>query len=361
LLLRKKHFLRILVLVLAMAIIPAALELGARVVYAVRLKNPSFIKYPHDNPYAANVIRVRSGKGDKSSGGAPTQATFQAGPGPIIPISLDKDGFRGQEFSQSTEVRYRVVTMGGSSTFSPECPPGTSYPEILGRLWNEELGEASVEVVNRAMIGMSSAGILKLLTEKIASLSPDLITLNGAYNDASSLLMMDFYNNPAPWHVKAMWGKSLFYTALFNTHLIKKHRATNPTEVVIEHYKRNLRDIAETARKNGIRLLFIVEPIRPLGAVEERRLPGRSNYSAFFESSIKTPIQELLCEKMIEIAAETGTPIIDPCPALADHPRRSELFVNFLHLTPAGAEVMAHEIVKLVDDKYGGLASLVGR
>jgi lysophospholipase L1-like esterase len=361
LLLRKKHFQRIFVIILALAIIPAALEFGARVVYAVRLKNSSFIKYPHDNPFAANVIRVRSGKGDKHTGKGLAQATFQAGPGPIIPIPINKDGFRGIDFSQPTEANYRVVAMGGSSTFSPECPPGTSYPEILGRLWNEELGASSVEVVNRAMIGMSSAGILKLLVEKIASESPDLITLNGAYNDASSLLMMDFYNRPAPWHLEILWGKSLFYTALFNTYLINKHRATNPADVVIGHYRRNLRDIVQTARKNGIRLLFIVEPIRPLGAVGERRPLGRPNYSAFFESSVKTPIQELLCEKMIEVAAETGTPIIDPRPALAEHPRREELFVNFLHLTPVGAEVMAHEIVKLVDEKYGGLASLVGQ
>jgi lysophospholipase L1-like esterase len=98
--------------------------------------------------------------------------------------NINSLGFRGEEFSaEKPDGVYRVVAIGGSTTFGVYLPWRQSYPYYLQQTLRERLGTDAVEVINAGMTGSTTAESLHRLFTQILPLQPDMVVVYHAYND----------------------------------------------------------------------------------------------------------------------------------------------------------------------------------
>lgn len=93
-------------------------------------------------------------------------------------------GFRGGDVSaEKPEDTYRIVAVGGSTTYSVHVEDyRESYPDLLND-YLHNAGFDSVEVINAGVSGYSSYDNLINLSFRVLPLKPDLIILYQGFND----------------------------------------------------------------------------------------------------------------------------------------------------------------------------------
>jgi len=348
-------------------ITPLLAEAGARVIYAVQYGNAGYLTYPTNAPLAPDAIAISIAVPNDHRPTPRPPGWHAYGPPDAVQhwLPINARGFRGRDVADPKGADLRVVCLGGSSTFSGECAAGESYPEVLEALWNEQLGHGAVEVFNMGMIGYSTAEIAPLLRDEVVGQDVDLVTVCSAYNNLQGLGLLDLREGIAPWHRRQLWGRSLFYTVVYNGW---RARGTlnRPWDTMVRRYRADLDAMIDVARDHDVELLFVLQPLADARRVKRQVLVERMNGSvddldwivAEFEraSEWHGPLQQ----EMVDVAERHGVSWIDPRPRLVDHPEPEDHFHAFLHLTPGGSRVMAEEIQRLVDEEYGGLRSLVG-
>lgn len=356
---------RIVYLLVMAVLIPLALEAGARVIYVVRLHNFAYLHYPKNAPLAMNTI-ISQAVSDSFTPAMklpPGPHQFIVGGNLLHEIMINDSGFRGKDFTDPKPAKRRIVTMGGSSTFSSEAPEGTSYPEVMEELLNEQYGQSAVEVINRGMNGFATTDVADLLVKDVAKHPVDLVTICSAFNAANDPVLIDLRKGRAPFIRRALWGRSLFYTALLNSRLSKKYSGAQEPEQVERRYRENLERIIETAKKNRFALMFILQPMldtdRIQTALIKPRTQGEDLSDLLNEFKNKLQIQRRLGEVMKQVGALHGVPVVDPRPALENAPDPSRYFWICLHLTDAGSKVMAEQIVLEMNEKFGGLEKVI--
>ncbi len=72
---------------------------------------------------------------------------------------------------------YRIVAMGGSSTYGTPNPYDETYPYYLQQVLRDDYGETNVEVVNDGVPGYTSWHNLVDLSTRVLTLDPDLVIL----------------------------------------------------------------------------------------------------------------------------------------------------------------------------------------
>jgi len=93
-------------------------------------------------------------------------------------------GYRGPEIEiPKPEGVYRIVALGGSTTYSSATEPQDSYPAQLQNILRDQYGYANVEVINGGMVGYSSWETLVSFEFRILELEPDMIILYDSVND----------------------------------------------------------------------------------------------------------------------------------------------------------------------------------
>ena len=102
----------------------------------------------------------------------------------------NSQGYRGKsvEFHKPPGVA-RVLTLGGSTTYSWGVPEGSTYPELLEQRLMETgvPGFEKVEVINGGTPSATTAEMLNYYHFKFHYYSPDLVILNPGGNDARAL------------------------------------------------------------------------------------------------------------------------------------------------------------------------------
>jgi lysophospholipase L1-like esterase len=355
-------------ILVSLVLVPLAVELGARAIYAIRTGNPGYLGYPYTAPVAADVIAV--------SIQAPIserRGTLEPGTHPLYvngellhTLEINSSGYRGRDIAAPKAAEVRIVALGGSSTMASECPEGETYPDQLEVVLDEHLGdEDAVEVLNMGMVGYSSADVAALF-ERVAARPPtDLVTVCSAFNDAFSSQLLDVRPGIGAWYTRALWGRSVFYTVMHNRLIARRH-AAQPWETTLDRYRRALEDMAGFGRRRGIQVLFVLQPLADLDrmdlSVVAERLARRGDGGV---EQIRRTVQESrarqeeLCEIMVQVAEERGVPWVDPRAALVEASHPEQLFFAFLHLTPEGSRAMAEEVVRQLEDRYGGLEGVL--
>lgn len=93
-------------------------------------------------------------------------------------------GYRGPETTvDKPDGVFRIVAMGGSTTYSTGTDVEHSYPAQLERILREDYGYTQVEVINAGFLGYSSWETLVNLAFRVLELEPDIILLYAAVND----------------------------------------------------------------------------------------------------------------------------------------------------------------------------------
>lgn len=93
-------------------------------------------------------------------------------------------GYRGPEVAIPKPAGvFRIVAMGGSTTYSTGTTADESYPALLQKILREEYGYTNVEVINAGVIGYTSWEILAAFEFRVLELEPDMLILYEAVND----------------------------------------------------------------------------------------------------------------------------------------------------------------------------------
>lgn len=186
-------------------------------------------------------------------------------------------GFRGPDFRPGKEPgTFRVVTLGGSSTFGFHNEDDETYPHHLQRLFDEQGGASQVEVINAGFPYYTTASIRSLLESEILMYDPDFVTLYTAYNDASWPLSL----HPALKALFWIQQHSSIYLVIKETVFPdsrvyqlqnRVRRRTHTTvdmgkieadaEAIAARYRDNVEAIADTLHSRGIGLLLIRQPM----------------------------------------------------------------------------------------------------
>ncbi len=93
-------------------------------------------------------------------------------------------GYRGPEVAipKPSNV-FRIVALGGSTTYSTATTAEEAYPHQLQNILREDYGQANVEVVNAGLPGYTSWDLLAAYMYRVVELEPDMLLIYEAIND----------------------------------------------------------------------------------------------------------------------------------------------------------------------------------
>ena len=121
--------------------------------------------------------------------------------------NINSLGFRGPEFSEIKPANtYRIFMVGGSTMFgSGESSDGTTIPGILQKLFDSSTSMQKIEVINAGISGGNSLTEIRLVNDKLVSLSPDLIIVYDGWNDLRADYPVEY--TKANWKYACELGK----------------------------------------------------------------------------------------------------------------------------------------------------------
>jgi len=165
----KSSTLKFVAVTLSSLLVILIIELATRVVVWMNEGVPVFARNPHprldlymQHPYLLSVPRPNGSWGY---------------------YEVNSLGYRGPEFNYSKPSNtFRVVALGGSTTWGYAVDNAHTYPRELERALNHD-GSARFEVINAGMPGHNSAENLIKLHLRVLDLEPDMIIIYQAYND----------------------------------------------------------------------------------------------------------------------------------------------------------------------------------
>lgn len=366
-------------------LVPLSAEMGSRLILAVRTGDTGYLSYPSNAPVEMLTVTDRSAT-DLPPPPAPARPgssyvryqpgihEFRLGPsGPVEhEITINADGFRGRTFGDPGGGRRELVCMGGSAVFSGLCPEGQSWPEVLEAGWEQKLGPGQISVINRGLPGMSLRDVGDLFVSDVAVRRPDLVVVYSAYNSIfQGKVVVDLRPQTTSFVHRMLWGRSLYYTTMLNRHLVRTQVPKGVTAAIesqVSAYVEDLERLTARAKEHDVALLYVVQAMldpdrirleRIRGNLEGGRLDEYHELAPMFRERLAT--HSALNEALIEHAAAHGVPLVDPRPALLDCPWPEDHFQVALHLTPAGAQQLAAEIARQVDEHHGSLDALIGQ
>jgi len=297
------------------------------------------------------------------------------------PIRINNLGYRGRDLAPTKdEATFRVVCMGGSSTFGFYNRDDHTYPALLQERLRERLAEQSIEVLNAGIPHSTSYNILAMLDKEILlRYKPNVVTFYEAFNDAGNVFDESWIQAAGRWAhghvatyvalkrvVEAAGGPILHSrwagylprsTADYVRRQIELHR---------ELYDRNIRALVRDARQAGAQLVLIRQPMTTKQSHDHPHGPPdrfltyegevqwiRNNLSRHgWVSSIEALmlVHHALITVLDRVAEQEHARVVDNITIVNQHP---EFFASYVHLSEVGnaalAEALSEVIVPLVE------------
>jgi len=102
-------------------------------------------------------------------------------------------GFRGEDIAlEKPDDVYRIVAVGGSTTFAVYLPWNQSYPYFLQEELRARFGTDKIEVINAGLTGSTAAESFHRLGTQILPLDPDMVVIYHAFNDLLPRVFNDY-------------------------------------------------------------------------------------------------------------------------------------------------------------------------
>jgi len=285
----------------------------------------------------------------------------------------DSLGFRGADFPKAKpRGTFRIVALGGSSTFGFHDNDDGTYPFLLQRLYEENPGPMRVEVINAGFPYYNTGTIRGLLEDEIVSYEPDLITLYSAYNDVGWPVDLSFALRATIWiqqhSIIYLLAKESILTdndvyrikqrLVRKNHLrVDEDERRARMERVAKRYRDNVEAIADLAARRGIQLVLVRQPMT--SAVDNSKpntLTYEENYAAVNEKlergKFLKPFERQilghhrLIQEFDALAAERSLPVVDNV-AIVDQNRN--LLSSWVHLTEEANQLLAIALREKID------------
>lgn len=275
-------------------------------------------------------------------------------------------GFRGKDFQpEKPEGVFRIVCLGGSSTFGYHNNDDETYPHDLARLLDAEYRD--VEVINAGFPYYNTGSIRSLFLSELLGYEPDLITIYSAYNDACWPVKLQ---EPVRW-VFWLQQHSIVYLFLKETVLSdqriywiknklhgKLRPAADPAAVlanadeVARRYRANLEAILAAAAEHDVPVVVIRQPITTRSKLPEvqamsyeeeaRYVRERLDRGEFLWTFDYYMIRHhRLIEELDRIVEERRLPVVDNI-AIVDQDRSR--LTTWVHLTAEANQRLAEAL-----------------
>jgi HEAT repeat protein/lysophospholipase L1-like esterase len=239
---------------------------------------------------------------------------------------FNADGVRdGTHAVEKPDRVRRIVFLGDSVTFGDHIKREEAFPQQLQALADAE--RRPVEVFNVALLGWSTRQE-RIAYQKLArKYGPDDVVLAVCLNDIAEL--QNNLTRPSPWLAR-LHERSALVRAVVNARgreiasveELFERRESPKVRQAMGRFFEEIRALRDEVEKDGGRLSVIVFPFR------FQVVPGAP------EPSVQREIEAF--------AASEGLPFRDLLPVLA--PLGESAFVDYDHLSPAGARRVAEEL-----------------
>ncbi|MDG2150137.1 MAG: GDSL-type esterase/lipase family protein [Planctomycetota bacterium] len=255
--------------------------------------------------------------------------------------SSNSDGFRGPEIERpKPEGRFRIVCLGGSTTYTSFVNDDETYPVLLEAELREARPDLDVEVINAGVESYTSAESLANLAFRCLDFEPDMVVIYHAANDFRPRRYPDFDSAYTPY--RKVWdGATDEYVKqggeLGGINGFIQHPPSSGQETPTEQAENASRAGTEAFRRNLVSLIGVaraheIQPVLVTLAWSDSDCPP----------GLAAGIREHN-EVIREVCAEQQVPCLDFAPLME---QGGELWQDAVHVTPAGAEVKAQLIAQ---------------
>lgn len=246
---------KVIIVIITLIFSLVAIETAFRIMYSIKYKNPKYL-----------TVGLRDGSVfkfnvDFYNGYIKLNKYWQKG-GEVC------HGFRTSSFSiEKPKDEYRIVALGGSSTYAVSQNYKGSWPYLLEQELNERCGENHqyYKVINAGVPMQTTYGVYHLLKAEVLDWHPDLILLYSLYNHI-------YFDTPAIYRGS---GKGDYYFRIiqgmfYNKSLVATYlvnfiglRSGFTLRNKIDTYRHLLANIVKTCKDNGIDIIVIKQLINP--------------------------------------------------------------------------------------------------
>lgn len=277
-------------------------------------------------------------------------------------------GYRGPDVAiPKPDGVYRIVALGGSTTYSSATTSADSYPSQLQTILRDDYGYANVEVVNGGFIGYTSWETLVNFEFRVLELEPDMILLYEGVNDITprEQISVDCYRGHNPLRglnpARGFWierdaplsSSALYRLLAINLHWMPDPSAINsafdlpkadcqndalPVEQRVAdnppvYFERNLRSIIAIAQANNIQPVF-------------------STWAYYLKQDRPEYWRKEVDENNVivkQVAESMNVPLYD---LITEMPLQPEYWsADGIHLFPPGTHEQAEEYAAFLDDQ----------
>ena len=286
--------------------------------------------------------------------------------------TINSLGFRNAEFNPSDKFgKTRIFCLGESSTMSLESPDKETWPARLQHYLNLK-APGKFEVINAGFEGYVSSNYLNLIRRELVQYKPDIFIFYAGFNDAT--LKKGFGNSwidkiIGPIHRALYFRWSMLYTMIIEKTAMIASKSPNPMNLfnkdsAKDRFLQNIESIIAICKENGIRPIFVRQMINTNNKAlffsddftfeEIEKLQKKSqDYSYYREYAGFATIFEYnnFMKALKEICSKYGIPFIDVRKEYYENvANKKKLFIDFVHLTPQGNDILARLIMQNTAD-----------
>jgi lysophospholipase L1-like esterase len=278
-------------------------------------------------------------------------------------VKINSLGFRGEEFPLKKPLNeYRVVAIGGSTTFGIYQEDAYTYPVALERALRQGLGTDRIRVINAGLVSATSADSLHRMFTEILALEPDMLVVYHGFNDIVPRVFnnfsMDYYHfrRVDPNNTSVM-SHLLIYRLLLravfpaafsdNTNLVKyiwkfenlpaadEDKIANFEATTSSAFERNMEDIIRVAQSNGSKVVlatFAIDKTRP-------------NWMPYLPAELWPRGVAENNESIRRLAERFGLPLVDFYSYALAH---KAMFYDSVHMTDDGSRLQGEFFARTV-------------
>ena len=280
------------------------------------LKNTSFFEVVIERyGYVQKAVNLEGGV---------TNPIFENYPPDVY--GINSNGFRGPEFSiEKPDNTFRVIAVGGSTTFGIGVKDASTWPSILGDKLQNFSEDIDIEVINAGIPAIGSLNESKLIKGKLVNYEPDMIIIYDGANDAACKSLEHITKNHANTeeHIKQRCGA---------------YSPDNYQKVYAERWS----EVCEFGKKNGFKTVFIVQPTPHFDKIMSDQE---------FEQHFVRPEHTFYLDAVESFAQETKN--IEHCTVTSNFRNIFDyylepLYIDYVHVNHKGNEIIASKIIELI-------------
>jgi GDSL-like Lipase/Acylhydrolase family len=291
-----------------------------------------------------------------------------AGLDPVIVVTRNSLGLRGEEPPPVDAERLRIFTVGGSTTECRLLGDGRTWSDLLARAIGAELEGCWLN--NAGLDGHSTFGHMHMIEQILAEQRPDylvfLVGINDVDRDDVNVFDLGVRREHQSWQRRLVASSELLSTIqtlyrsarakdfgvghIWNLDLAKVQRVVETPEQVaailrrqheicVPRYRERLQQLVTMTRACGAEPVFVTQPaLYGEGADVSTGLDIGTAEAGHHSGGLSWRLLELFNAATREVARQQGAFVVE----LADRvPKDTRLYYDWMHFTIAGAEHVA--------------------